>query len=461
MTFDPILAERRFGYGLSPQVAPPEDAGAMLAWVGAPDAMAARFAIAGFDAALARMSAYRAAVLAEKAMRAEGTVPQGAENPVVAYRRQSREDARVWMVAAMARRIWTGFGFQERLEAFWADHFTATGKAGKIRWTDSPYLESGIRPYIGGTFADMLVAVETHPLMLHYLDQASSAGPNSRAVRRQPDKLGMNENLAREILELHTLGVGGPYTQADVTQLAELLTGLGWDESGTVFRAARAEPGAEVVLGRSYGGGRAGMADIEAALRDIAGHEAVAGHLARKLAVHFVADDPPEGLVAHVAGVWRETGGHLPSVYAAMLGHPEAWSRDYRNVLPPFAFICASLRALAVSREALDGLAAGQFRQRIYDPLARMGHRWQEPSGPDGLPEADSAWISPQGIATRLHWAATVPQQLVPELPDPRVFVETALGPRVPEVVRFAAEAAESRAEGIGLVLASPAFQRV
>src|SRR5690606_4985798 len=138
---------------------------------------------------------------------------------------------------------------------------------------------------------------------------------------------GLNENLARELLELHTLGAGSGYRQDDVRQMAELLTGLTVDpDRGTVFKPQLAEPGAETVLGVSYGGDKARLDDIAALLHDLAVRPETAAHLARKLAVHFVSDDPPEDLVATMRAAFSDRGGDLSAVYAAMLGHPAAWS---------------------------------------------------------------------------------------------------------------------------------------
>ncbi len=158
---------------------------------------------------------------------------------------------------------------------------------------------------------------------------------------------------------------------------------------------------------------------------------------------------------------YRDSGGTLRAVYATMLAHPSAWRREGGNVKPPFDFIASACRALAVPDHALSDMKESEVRLRFLEPLRLMGHVWQKPDGPDGLEEADSAWITPQGMAARLQWAVTIPQLLLPDLPDPRAFVTVALGPLVTDRVAFAARAAESRADGIGLVLASPAFQRM
>lgn len=461
MAFDPVIAETRFGCGLSPRLAAPAGVAEMLQGLIAPDEMAARFPIEPFESYTQRMAAAEAL---RKSVKGQKGTPEAESvaKQIKLMKRAAREDWLHWMAAHVSRRVNTATGFRERVVAFWADHFTATGKVSMMRRATSPYIQSAIRPRVTGRFDDLLVAAVTHPVMLHYLDQEHSTGPNSPATLKRPDKRGMNENLAREVLELHTLGVGGPYTQADVRQLAELLTGLGYDLGGGMkFAKGWAEPGAETVLGRSYGGGEAVYEDVEAALRDIANHPAVAGHIARKLVVHFVSDDPDPALVAAVEAAWRDSGGELMVVYGALLGHGAAWAREKRNFRPPFDWMAAACRALDMPHAALADLSERDFQLRMFNPLMMMGHVWQKPDGPDGLPEEDAAWLTPQALAARLQWAVTMPQVLMGALPDPRAFVDVALGPDAPESVRFAAEAAESRADGIGLVLASPAFQRV
>ncbi|WP_417205519.1 DUF1800 domain-containing protein [Antarctobacter sp.] len=456
--FDPVLADIRFGCGRSPRIAAPDSVAALLAGLTAPDSAAAAHPIETYETFLAtRLSPTFA--LGRIRNQEKGTPQADAAHRGIIKITQTGRTARVgWLVSHVARRITSDTPLRERLESFWADHFTARGKANVMQVSTSPYIESAIRPHLAGRFEDMLIAAATHPLMLHYLDQQASAGPNSPQAQRHPGKVGMNENLARELLELHTLGVNGPYSQDDVRQLAELLTGLTFTpDAGTVFRTALAEPGAETVLGRSYGGGPAVVEDIHAALRDLARHPATADHIAHKLAVHFVRDTPDPALVTAMAGVWRETGGDLPEVYRAMLDHPAAWDPAPGNAKMPLDYIASACRALDVPPKAL----ATRAQMLLMEPLRLMGQVWQEPPGPDGLPEADEAWITPQGLAARLQWGFTLPQLMLDALPDPRDFVETALGARAPAEVRFAASAAETRADGIGVVLASPAFQRM
>ncbi len=451
--YAPEQAAIRFGCGLSPLVPPPTPE-QLIGGLQAPDRAAERFPIEGFDAYarhLGTVSEMR------RAARKSGDRAGMREN-VVALRRRLAGESQGWFVNSLLRWTWTDVPFRERLALFWADHFTAKGKIGLLAPAGFPYVETAIRPHVAGRFADLLIAAVTHPLMLHFLDQSLSVGPGSKAARRRG---GLNENLAREVLELHTLGVDGPYAQADVRQLAELFTGLTYTPDGRFrFRPAFAEPGAETVLGRSYGGDPARLEPIHAVLRDLAVHPATARHIATKLAVHFVADLPDAVLVDHVAARYLETAGDLTAVYGALIEHPAAWSAGPGNVKPPFDFIASTCRALAVSPDHLQALAPRERLQVLVRPLSAMGQPLLRPDGPDGWPEEDDAWVTPQGLSARLRWAVSAPAQLRPDLPDPRGFVDTALGPFASQPVRFAADAAESQADAIGLVLAAPAFQR-
>jgi uncharacterized protein (DUF1800 family) len=283
-------------------------------------------------------------------------------------------------------------------------------------------------------------------------------GPNSEAAQRR-DR-GLNENLARELLELHTVGVDGPYTQTDVRELAELLTGLGWNiDRGVHYRADHAEPGSETVLGTTYPD-ESRLSTIRAALDDLAIHPATAAHLCRKLAVHFTSDTPDPAFVTAMTDRYLATGGDLLAVTREMLDHPAAWSPDLTKAKPPFAFLTSAMRALGADPDALTALDQQGVRRLIGNPLNLMGQPWEDPAGPDGWPEEDTAWITPQGLAARIGWAMRMPRQNFDPLPDPRDFVQTALGTAAGDVTTFAASAAESRHEGVGVVLASVDFNR-
>ncbi|WP_299351927.1 DUF1800 domain-containing protein [uncultured Shimia sp.] len=460
MAFDPIIAETRFGCGLSPVVRPPETIAEILDGTSQPSHVETQYPIASFDHYLTRVL-----VLGEarKKIRAKNGPDKAQElrKQLRVFLRASAVDQRHWLVQSMLRRSSTDAGFRERLAFFWADHFTAKGKRQALRYSSAPYAESAIRPHLTGRFEDMLIAAVTHPLMLSFLDQEKSVGPASPfALKRQAKQFGLNENLAREVLELHTLGVAGPYSQTDVRQLAELFAGLQWKtDVGLAYRPEIAEPGAERVLGKWYGSQQGQLADIHAVLRDLARHPSTARHIAHKLAVHFVSDAPDDALVRAIEAAYLDTDGHLPAVYHAMLSHTLSW-QGAGNVKQPVEFVGSSLRALGFAQSDATALEDKNVKTQFLAPLLLMGQPWEGATGPDGWSEDDQQWASPQGLAARPQWALSLPEILPQARPDPREFVRVALGPDAPERVVFAAGAAESRREGIALVLMSPAFQR-
>lgn len=460
MAYSTELAEKRFGCGLSPDISGPARAGDILAGLHAADEMAERFPIETFDTFRLRM--IDLAAIRKKMRQTRGTEEFKTHLKMRNdLNKQARFDMQAWFLETLFRWFYTRTGFRERLAAFWGDHFTAHGKQGLVRRATSPYVEEAIRPHLAGRFEDLLTAAVTHPIMLMYLDQMNSVGPQSKAGLNSKGKRGLNENLAREVLELHTLGVDGRYTQDDVRQLAELFTGMTFRPAkGFLFVPQMAEPGAETLLGHSYGDDPATVAPVLQALRDLAAHPDTARHIARKLAVHFVADEPDPGLVAAMERRYRETGGDLGEVYGVLLDHPAAWDPVLHNVKPPFDFVASACRALAIRPEGLRGMNNTKQTALMTAPIDLMGQPWQKPPGPDGWPEEDSAWVTPQGVSARLRWAMTVPPILRLNLPDPRAFVYDALGAAPPEKVQFAAHAAERRIDAIGLILASPAFQR-
>ena len=450
MAQDPTTIAFRFGYGLPLPEGAAHDAKAMLAALALPDAMAKRHPGMGIAAALPLLRQIEATRKAEKKDPAKKSD----------YRDAIKASDRAVLAnvkAGFARAVDNPDGFRERLVRFWADHFSTTAKSRKTYLLPPTLIEDAIRPNIAGRFADILRAVTLHPAMLIYLDQVLSIGPTSPAGRKR--EKGLNENLARELLELHTLGVDAGYSQADVRQMAELLTGLAVNpETGFVFDKRRAEPGAETVLGISYEGD--GTAPILKALDDLAMRPETAGHIARQLAVHFVSDTPDDDLVAHIRAAFLTTGGDLMAVYAALLDHPAAWGPGAAKARQPFDFIVASFRALGISGSDLMAMDDKRFVQWVVKPMQAMGQPLPGPPGPDGWPEEVQAWINPAGLAARINWAMDVPVQILASLPDPMALVKRALGPRASEKLIWAAPKAETQREGVGLVLASAEFNR-
>ncbi|MGY4500846.1 uncharacterized protein (DUF1800 family) [Bradyrhizobium sp. GM24.11] len=255
-------------------------------------------------------------------------------------------------LARLQRAMMVDCGFTERLVVFWSNHFCISASKGELaRMWAGAFEREAIRPHVLGRFADMLKAVEQHPAMLFFLDNQQSLGPDSRAGQNR--KRGLNENLAREIMELHTLGVGGGYTQEDVTSLARIITG--WTFAGRqgqlgapgsfVFNANAHQPGPQRLLGKTYEA--TGLAQGEAALADIARHPSTANFIATKFVRHFVADDPPQAVVARLRDVFIKTDGDLKALATALVDSDEAWKAPLTKMRSPYDFLVASGRLLA------------------------------------------------------------------------------------------------------------------
>lgn len=364
------------------------------------------------------------------------------------------EDA---LLASMGRAVATPHGFAERMARFWRNHFAVAIKFRGHAPYVAGYEDQAIRPHVAGRFADMLKAVVRHPAMLIYLDQYKSAGPNSRAAERR--ELGLNENLAREILELHTLGVGAAYGQADVDALARLLTGFAVRTRGRSYeyRSAWAEPGRFELLGRAWEGGS--EAQTLAALDAIASHPATARRLSRKLARHFLADEPPEALVKALEAAWRDSDGDLTAVSRALVSHPLAWSSPFAKVRQPQEAVIAALRA-AGAGPADIGPGRAYGRGLTLGAAAQMGQGLFDMPGPDGWPEEGAAWITPGAMAKRLDWATRMGAAMADAGLDPRDLARAALRGALSEKTAWAIAAASQKREGFALLLASPDFNR-
>lgn len=345
-------------------------------------------------------------------------------------------------------------GFGERLAMFWANHFAvATSKNGEVHILAGCLEREAIRPNLFGRFEDMLDAVETHPAMLVFLDNQLSIGPNSRANRN--GKRGLNENLAREIMELHTLGVDGGYSQADVTAFARVITG--WTvyrdrkrpgPLGTfLFNEGAHEPGDQTVMGVTYADD--GLDQGKAVLRDLARHPATARHLATKLARHFVADQPPTALIDQMAAAYTKTDGDLSAVYMAMIDADEAWAPQLTKIRPPLVYVTGLLRATGLRPKP----------NQIVSVLKALGQPLWNPSGPNGFADVSDAWASSEALATRIDAASLFAHQVGGSV-DPRAFAGDRFGPLLTDDTLQAVSRAETRPQGLSIAFLSPEFQR-
>lgn len=452
MSFSPAKAAIRFGTGLDLRHAAPVDPAAL--WGSLKAEARPGFAITSWDTrreyARQRWEVRRALRDApdDDTLRADlGRLNQ-------TDRMASLSDLR----ASLARLSAAPVGFHARLTRFWANHFSVMAQGGILRSARASFVEDTIQPHVTGQFRDILHATTLHPLMLAYLDQSRSVGPFSMVGRGQGR--GLNENLARELLELHTLGPNGDYTQDDVTQIARLLTGLTFDlENGFRFEPRIAEPGIIEIFGKRYGGRPMFVEHVLELLDDLAMHPDTARHLATKLVRHFVSDAPDEQLVAHMTASYLQSGGELMALYRALLEHPAAWEGGPGKIRAPMELMAASLRALDVPPDQIIDLSPRVTNRWLLMPLADMGEPHEQVPSPAGHGDLAVYWVTPQALAARTLWTMGLPLRLE-DVPDPRRFVETALGGQASDGLQFAAAGAETRAEGVGLVLASPEFSR-
>jgi uncharacterized protein (DUF1800 family) len=354
--------------------------------------------------------------------------------------------------------------FRERLVHFWSNHFAVSIDKPVVLGLAGPLENEAIRPSLAGSFAAMLLAVERHPAMILYLDNQASVGPNSQLARglgrraRTARKLDINENLAREILELHTLGVDGGYTQDDVTSLAAVITGWSvgggrdWLAEGTpgraLFRANVHEPGAKIVLGRRYSDD--GVRQGEIVLRDLARHPSTARHLATKLVRHFVADEPPQAAISRVERTFLETDGDLPSVHRAVAETLVADSSPPAKYKTPQDYIISAFRGF--------DLPAPEGRSALA-PFELLGQRPWSPGSPAGWPDRAVDWDGADALMKRVEFA----EQLAQRLGNDRSALgagESMLGPSLRAATRSSLRRAASGAQAVALLLLCPEFLR-
>jgi uncharacterized protein (DUF1800 family) len=368
------------------------------------------------------------------------------------------------------RAIETDRPFVERLVHFWSNHFAISADKQPVAPLAGLYEQEAIRPHVTANFYDLLLAAERHPAMILYLDNQASMGPASPAAtfvrRNRGRELGLNENLAREILELHTLGVDGGYTQADVTEFAKVLTG--WSVGGQLaegraalarfggdggkpgefhFRALMHEPGDKTILAVRYR--ERGAEEAEDVLRTLALHPKTARHLATKLARHFVADDPPAKLVERLADVYLQSEGELTSVYRALLDANESWRAPLAKFKTPHDFAISAYRLLDFVPDNLQPVTAF---------LTQAGQRPYTPGSPAGWPDTAASWNGGDALLKRIEFAAAAGRRIGNSI-DPTVRAGEVLG-ALGEHTTMSIRGAESGAQAFALLLASPEFQR-
>ena len=435
-----FLAVSRFGHGPGPgevAAAARDPRGWALAQLAAPPRSPAQFE--GLPTGKAAARGFTRFVRGPRGDADEGL-------PETARRLYMRE-----AVARIAVQVEDPAPLRERLVAFWSNHFTVSIQRGVVLPLAGAFEREAIRPHVLGRFRDMLLAVMRHPAMLLYLDQAQSAGPGSMAGTRRGR--GINENLAREILELHTLGVEGGYTQDDVAAFARILTGWSiaredeYDPGSFLFRNRAHEPGEKILLGRRFA--EDGEGEAIAAIGMLARHPSTAANLAIRMARHFVADDPPPALVAALSRSFLDGDGDLAAMAATLLRHDEAWSPAATKLKTPNEFVVSALRTAGIVPDD----------QRIVGALRILGQMPFAAPSPAGWPDRAEHWIGPEAIMRRATWAMAIATRIA-EGQRPEEFLARALGESAGPATRRWMPRAASSADAIALVLSSPEFQR-
>jgi uncharacterized protein (DUF1800 family) len=410
--------------------------------------------------------AIRSSVRAEPIQADQDSVREYARYIAQSYQRQA--------ASGFAEAIGTDEPFRERLVQFWANHFAVSADKQPIGAIAGHFRDEAIRPHVTGNFTGLLTAVVRHPAMLIYLDNGQSIGPNSllgRAANRNRNRrTGLNENLAREILELHTLGVDGGYTQDDVVEFARSLTG--WSVGGAggaermgamlrrlggsadagapgefTFRTAVHEPGAKTILGRRFSEG--GADEAESVLTFLAAQPKTARYLSTKLARHFVADQPPAALIDRLAEAYLDSGGELVPVYRELIRARESWTDPLSKFKTPQDFLVSTFRALGTRPEA----------RNLVGIATQLGQRPLTPGSPAGWPDIADHWNGGDALLKRIEWATQVGARVGDRI-EAIARLDDVLGETASDATRQGIARAESGAQAIALLVSSPEFQR-
>src|SRR6202789_2885402 len=467
------IAVLRFGLGARPgelAAATGDPRGWLMAQVKGAAPLAVDTPLAAFDQIFAALLAARDA---RQKMKQEYAAPATDAKVVNAIRAAYQPHYRAQVLARAQSAALTLKPFAERLVHFWSNHFAVSADKGVVYGLAGSLENEAIRPHVAGRFVDLLTAVEQHPAMIAFLDNQYSVGADSTAARfasrfgsrsnsedtgKPKRQFGINENLAREILELHTLGVSGGYNQADVTSFAQIITG--WSIGGGkgrlaggvpgrfYFRDNLHEPGPKVFLGQTYT--EQGQRQGEAVLADLARRPETANFIATKLVRHFIADDPPPAAVDRVARAFLKSGGDLPQVYAALIESPESWDVNARKFKTPEDFVFSTLRALNVSPAQPEEVI------RSFDLL---GQRQYTPGSPAGWPDTSKSWDGSDALMHRVLWASRVGAKYESGV-EPADLAAASLGGYARPETLTALRRATTSAQAVALLLMSPEFQR-
>jgi len=458
-TLQPLIAAHRFGLGEATLATVGADATAwLLAQIGPADDQRGNQLPTAADGVRAQADFAR-----QRREAKAGDMRSGEQQFAEHFRAMVQADTRARLVTAAT----TQRPFAERLSLFWCNHFTVSMAKAPVRGLVGAFEREAIRPHIAGSFETMLKAAVQHAAMLRYLDNDQSAGPQSRYVRLRsaraldsgaqgPRITGLNENLAREVLELHTLGVDGGYTQADVTAFAAVLTGWRVPVREVIEGASTAvrfdpswhEPGAKTVLGKRYA---EGPQALDAVLHDLALHPSTARFIATKLARHFVDDTPPPALVARLQANFIASGGDLAALSRTLVASPEAWAPGMPKLKTPEEFVVSTVRLLGLGEQA--------FARQPDAGIAGLGQRVQAAPSPAGWPDRAEEWLGPDAVWKRIEWATRVADRTGRQT-DARALAQASLGPGFSEASTRQVQRAADGPQALALLLLAPEFQR-
>ena len=460
-----VIAANRFGLGARPgelSAIGDDPKGWLIAQV--EGARTPPAAIAQLPSSQQAFKVYADFIEEKRELKKEETVKEDAKEELSPLRKAIRETYLAQVSARYQVATHSEESFRERLVHFWTNHFAVSADKFIVSTLSGTMENEAIRPNLHRNFYDLLVAAESHPAMILFLDNQQSIGANSSAAklahrhRRNEHKLDINENLAREILELHTLGVNGGYTQRDVTNFAQVLTGWsvgggkGFLKSGEpgkfLFREILHEPEPQTVLGKRYSQDH--MDQVLAVLKDLSRHPSTAKFIATKLVRHFVADDPPAVAVEQVAKAFRDSDGHLPTVHRAVVNCAEAWVRVTAKFKTPHDYVVSTFRAF-------DYLPADE--KRVFASFELLGQRPYTPGSPAGWPDTASQWDGADALMKRIEWATQVAHRAGSKY-SPIEMAKRSLGDALGEHTQMAINNAADAVQGITLWLASPEFQR-
>lgn len=505
------MAAIRYGYGLRQDEPASKDVEALLAQLGKAAQQPPLFPLEGVEGRRQALVDYFEVRKVIDGLKKEGKADGDLDK---ALNKDVGERFNADVSARVAQATLSPFGFHERLATFWLNHFTVSADKNIESKLAVPLFEAeAIRPHIDGHFATLLKEVSLHPAMIVFLDQAQSIGPNSKVGLKRKDG-GSNENFAREVMELHTLGVGSGYTQTDVRQLSLLLTGITFDRLAVAagYDVNRAEPGSFNVLGKTYLRSPEPFLNAIAVLEDLARDERTMRHISRQLYAHFIDEKADDKVLDSMVAAWKQSDGYLPDVYRAMLQSAQAWEELGQKFKLPFDYVVSTLRAVGATKDAImgedakpkgpivmpvveansmggnnsmsppmmdakSGDAAKMQPQMTVDvkpqpapkqPLGRqaaqmistLGQPIWRPSDAAGFSDKSDHWFSASQLSQRIQWTRRLTNQIDSSTTDPRQFAEQALADNARDDTIRVVTQAPNRKAGLVMTMVSPEFNR-